>query len=146
SLARQNIANIAIAVLDELGVKGQTVDRIHAADLAGLVPAVYLRGEVEEQIRFVSTLVLGKRIDLAGMLAYEETVGTGGCRNQERILKSQLGKDPLDLVRRRRLRRAGDARSRPGSSLLDAVGWSGTLVLRRGLGGLGLTVSWLHGK
>src|SRR5207237_6299008 len=121
-LARQHIANIAIAVFLELRMKRQAVERVQSLGALDLLPVRELLRDVEKQIRPGAVGIHRKGENLAILLTDKEAVQTRRPLHEEWVIEAELGKGALDAIGRRWIGGAGDARRGTGHALLDAVG------------------------
>ena len=121
-LARQHIANIAVAVFLELRMKRQPVERVQPLGALDLLPVRESLRDVEEQICLGAGGIHRKGKDLAELFADEKAIHAGRPFHQEWVIEAELGKGALDAIRGRWIGGAGDARRGPGHALRDAVG------------------------
>ena len=111
--ALQGVADEALAVLLEVRVERQPVDRLDLLRLREQVDRLEFLAQVEEEVGLGVRLV-GERVQHAGLLADEEPVAPRTAGDEQGMLELQVRERPHHLEGRRRVGRADDAGGRPG--------------------------------
>ncbi len=114
-LAKQGVADEALAVLLEIRVERQPVDRLDLLRVREQGERFDLLAEVEKEVCLGVRLVV-ERIQHAGLLADEEPVARGGAGDEQGMLEFQIRERPDHLEGGRRVRGAYDPRRRSRAS------------------------------
>jgi hypothetical protein len=111
-LADQRVANVTVAILGELRVEHEAINRFDAFRARMRLELLKILGEIEKQFgRGIGPIGDGK--NAPGLLGDEETIQPGSADAQQRMLQLDLGKDIDGAICRRWFRRADDVRRRP---------------------------------
>lgn len=106
-----DIADVAITVLLEIGMKCERVDLLHAGDLLS---------EIHDQVGCGDIGLVRKREDFSRLLHHQQAIASRDRRQLEALLEFERGKHLFGDIRQRWLGRSHDSRCRPRRPLLDA--------------------------
>ena len=106
-----DIADIAVAVLLEIGMKCERIDLLHAGDLLS---------EIHEQVGCGDIGLVRKREDFSRLFHHQQAIAAWDRRQLQALLEFERGKHRFGDIRQRRLGRSHDSRRCPRQPLLDA--------------------------